>query len=258
MAKALGARAASTTADDALSVHGGKDFALEYWIGGIICDARIAEFFGRAAEIQAQGGADTIGGGKTCPSFSPCPSIALRGNSSAEKRCYMIRDAGPADAAMIAEIYNDAALNTTAIWNTTQVDADNRAAWLETRQQNGFPVLVFEDAGQVLAYASFGTFRPFDGFDLSVEHSIYAHPSARGRGIGTVLLQALIARAQKMGMHQMVAAISADNPGSIRLHERLGFTQTGQMPEIGRKFGRWLDLVLLQKQLDTRPAPPAN
>ncbi|MGB1026747.1 MAG: GNAT family N-acetyltransferase, partial [Rhodospirillaceae bacterium] len=83
----------------------------------------------------------------------------------------------------------------------------------------------------------------------TVEHSVYVRPDLRGGGVGTALLQSVIDHARSAGHHVMVAAISADNGGSIRLHARLGFVETGRMPEVGTKFGRWLDLVLMQIQL---------
>ncbi|WP_339114330.1 N-acetyltransferase family protein [Thioclava sp. GXIMD2076] len=167
----------------------------------------------------------------------------------------MIRDARATDAEDILEIYNDAVETTTAIWNEILVDAENRRAWIAERQAAGFPVFVTEIDGKVMGYASYGPYRPHDGYALSIEHSVYVHPSMRGRGLGTPMLEALITHARAAGKHVMVAAISEDNPGSIRLHERLGFVETGRMPEVGRKFGRWLNLVLLQLKLDDRPAP---
>lgn len=165
-----------------------------------------------------------------------------------------IRDAVTTDAEGIAAIYNDAVLHTTAIWNEVQVDAANRVRWMTDRQALGYPVLVADDGhGQVLGYASFGDWRAFDGYRQTVEHSVYVHPNCRGQGIGRQLMQALIARARGLGKHVMVAAIEAGNTGSIALHLQLGFVQTGLMPEVGTKFGRWLDLAWLQLRLDEAP-----
>jgi L-amino acid N-acyltransferase YncA len=166
-----------------------------------------------------------------------------------------IRDAAAADAAGIAAIYNDAVERSTAIWNEILVDAPNRAAWIAARQAAGFPVLAAEEGGEILGYASFGDFRAFDGYRLTVEHSVYVRGDARGRGLGRALLSAVIARARGAGKHAMVAAIEAGNAPSIRLHEDLGFVRVGLMPQVGMKFGRWLDLALLQLTLDGRPTP---
>ncbi len=147
-----------------------------------------------------------------------------------------IRFADKADCAAITEIYNHAVLHTAAIWNDRTVDTDNRLAWYEARQLLGYPVLVSEENGVVTGYASFGDWRSFDGFRYTVEHSVYVHPAHQGKGLGRKLLSRLI---------------------DERLHHSLGFTVTAQMPQVGVKFGRWLDLTFMQLQLDEHAAPDA-
>ncbi|WP_374439396.1 GNAT family N-acetyltransferase [Pseudomonas panipatensis] len=167
----------------------------------------------------------------------------------------IIRDASEADLGGIRDIYNDAVRNTTAIWNDVEVDLDNRRAWFATRQQQGFPVLVAVAGDEVLGYASYGPWRAFDGFRETVEHSVYIRADQRGQGLGPQLMRALIERARGQGLHVMVAAIESGNAASIALHQRLGFTHNGQMPQVGQKFGRWLDLTFMQLILDPRSAP---
>lgn len=168
-----------------------------------------------------------------------------------------IVDADESHCDAIAAIYNHAVARTTAIWNDVPVDAANRRAWLIARRQAGFPVIVALDAGgTVLGYASFGDWRAFDGYRHTVEHSVYVHPDQLGAGIGKALMQALIVRARQAGKHVMIAGIEALNEGSIRLHERLGFRQVGLLPQVGTKFGRWLDLCFMQLTLDARSVPP--
>ena len=166
-----------------------------------------------------------------------------------------IRDADLADIPGITPIYNDAVVNTTAIWNDTQVDDRNRQDWYAARRQSGYPVLVAVEDGKVLGYASFGDWRAFDGYRHTVEHSVYVHRDHRGQGLGVALMEALIARARALGKHVMVAGIDASNTGSIALHEKLGFTQVGHLPQVGTKFGKWLDLAFLQLTLDARTDP---
>lgn len=159
----------------------------------------------------------------------------------------IIRDAISADLPAIRDIFNDAVLNTTAIWMDSTVDLANREAWFAARAQQGYPILVvLDDSSEVVGYASFGDWRPFDGFCNTVEHSVYVRADQRGKGLGPLLMQALIGRAKACGKHVLVAAIESGNAASIRLHERLGFSITGQMPQVGRKFGRWLDLTFMQ------------
>jgi L-amino acid N-acyltransferase YncA len=168
-----------------------------------------------------------------------------------------IRDAVHADLPAIRDIYNDAVLNTLAIWNEQTVDLGNRQAWFAARQARGYPILVaVNEAGDVLGYASFGDWRPFEGFRHTVEHSVYIRSDQRGQGLGPLLMQALIERARGCGKHVMVAAIESGNTASIRLHERVGFTLNGQMPQVGVKFGKWLDLTFMQLMLAPGAQPP--
>jgi phosphinothricin acetyltransferase len=169
----------------------------------------------------------------------------------------IIRDALETDLPALRDIFNDAVLNTTAIWMDTTVDLANRQAWFAARAQQGYPILVAESpAGEVVGYASFGDWRPFDGFCHTVEHSVYIRADQRGNGLGPLLMTALIERARACDKHVMVAAIESGNAASIRLHERLGFVSTGQMPQVGRKFGRWLDLTFMQLILTPQRSAP--
>ena len=169
----------------------------------------------------------------------------------------LIRDALETDLPALRDIFNDAVLNTTAIWMDNVVDLANRQAWFAARAQQGYPILVAENAdGEVVSYASFGDWRPFDGFCHTVEHSVYIRADQRGKGLGPQLLTALIERAKACDKHVMVAAIESGNAASIGLHQRLGFAITGQMPQVGRKFGRWLDLTFMQLILTPERSAP--
>ncbi|MFN3720896.1 MAG: GNAT family N-acetyltransferase [Rhizobium rhizophilum] len=161
----------------------------------------------------------------------------------------ILRDATEADLPAILAIYNHAVAETTAIWNEILVDLDNRQAWFEARQARGFPILVAEIDGRIAGYASYGDWRAFDGFRQSVEHSVYVEKDFYGRGLGKALMTALIERATLGGIHVMVAAIEAGNQGSIALHTRLGFRLVGTHHEVGKKFGRWLDLTMMELKL---------
>ncbi len=149
----------------------------------------------------------------------------------------------------ILAIYNHAVEHTTAIWNEALVDLENRHAWWRGRTEAGLPVLVAVNDGMVAGYASYGPFRAFDGYRLTVEHSVYVAEWARRQGAATALLHALEDHARTAGLHVMLGGIAADNEASLRLHGRLGFSETGRLPQVGQKFGRWLDLVFMQKML---------
>jgi phosphinothricin acetyltransferase len=161
-----------------------------------------------------------------------------------------IRDAKEADAGGILGIYNDAVANTTAIWNDQLASLESRLAWLRERKQSGYPVLVAAEGTDILGYASFGAFRPWDGYRHTVEHSVYVGGAARKRGIGRALMDELIVRARAMEKHVMIAGIEATNAPSLELHARLGFAKVGHLRAVGRKFDRWLDLVFMQLMLD--------
>jgi phosphinothricin acetyltransferase len=162
---------------------------------------------------------------------------------------FVIRPALDRDLAAITAIYNDAVLNTTAIWNDGVVPVENRRAYVEARRALGYPVLVADEDGAVLGYGALGDFRAFDGDRFTVEDSIYVAESARRRGVAAALLEALIDEARRLRKHVMLAAITGDNDVSIRLHARHGFTEVGRLPEVGFKFGRWQELVLMTKML---------
>lgn len=166
---------------------------------------------------------------------------------------YFIRPATEADLPGILEIYNDAVVNTLAIFNETMVDLENRKDWLKQRRAQGYPVLVAVRDDVVLGYATYGDWRPFEGFRHSREHSIYVRADARGTGIGRALMVELIEYAKEQNVHVLVAAIEASNEASIRLHENLGFVQNGRFHEVGQKFGQWLDLVFMQLKVKGTP-----
>jgi L-amino acid N-acyltransferase YncA len=161
-----------------------------------------------------------------------------------------LRDASEADAQGILRIYNDAVANTTAIWNDQPSSLEARIAWLTERQQSGYPVVVAAAGPDIMGYASFGAFRPWDGYRHTVEHSVYVDGAARRKGIGHALMDRLIARARDMSKHVMVAGIEAANEPSLRLHAQFGFTQVGRLRSVGRKFDRWLDLIFMQLMLE--------
>lgn len=161
-----------------------------------------------------------------------------------------IRDAVESDMAAIAAIYNEVLANSTAIFNEQPTTAEERLDWWRGRCRQGFPTLVADD-GAVTGYASYGDFRSWPGYRYTVEHSVHIRAGQRGRGVGTELMRTLIERARQAEKHVMVGGIDADNAASLRFHQRLGFEQVAHLREVGFKFGRFLDLIFVQRVLGT-------
>ena len=166
-----------------------------------------------------------------------------------------VRDAGVDDLPEILDIFNEAIANSTAVWFDSLDDLQGRRRWFDARHARGFPILVAVEDGSVLGYSTFAEFRAWHGYRHTVEHSIHVRADRRRSGIGRVLLSALIERATASRAHAMVGAIEALNHASLALHRGLGFKEVARMPEVGCKFGRWLDLVLVQRLLDSRKTP---
>lgn len=158
----------------------------------------------------------------------------------------ILRDATLDDCPAILKIMNDAILHSTALYDYTCRSNEYIVEWFTKKQEQGLPVLVAESQGVVAAYASYGIFRPFEGFRFSVEHSIYIDQNFQRQGIGKKLLKLLIEKARGQGMHTMLGGIDAENYGSITLHKQFGFQEVGRLNQVGFKFDRWLDMVFLQ------------
>lgn len=156
----------------------------------------------------------------------------------------------------ILAIFNDAILNSTALYDYKPRTKEMMAAWFEAKAKGRFPVIGLEnESGELIGFASLGTFRAFPAYKYTVEHSVYVDARFRGQGIGKRLLQEIITAAQQQDFHIMVGAIDTSNTVSIRLHESMGFTHCGTIRQAGFKFDRWLDLAFYQLILVT-PAHP--
>lgn len=160
-----------------------------------------------------------------------------------------VRDAQASDLSQMLAIYNRAIECTTAVFHYRPRSEEQYAAWFRDKQALKLPVLVASVGTKVVGSATFGPFRAWPGFKYTVEHSLYVAEGARRNGTGRALLTALMDRAERYDLRVMVAGVDADNEPSLRLHASLGFEKVGHLPEVGFKFGRYLDLVLLQKIL---------
>lgn len=157
-----------------------------------------------------------------------------------------IRKATEQDLPAMLDIYNDIIANTTAVWHYEPHTLEMRKEWFDQRQQQGFPVFVADEAGKILGFSTYGSFRPWPGYSKTVENSVYVASDSRGKGVAKLLLPPLIEAARQSGIHAIVAGIDADNEISIALHKKFGFVEVAHFKEVGWKFGRWLDLKFLE------------
>jgi phosphinothricin acetyltransferase len=171
-----------------------------------------------------------------------------------------VRAATEADLPAIVELQNAFLSTTTIEWTDTAHTVPERAEWLQRQQAFHHPVLVATALDEVVGWCSFSDFRDstkWPGYRFTVEHTVHVREDQWGTGVGRTLMTRLFESACSLGKHVMVGAVTGENEASIRFHERLGFVEVARMPHVGAKFGRWLDLVLLQRQLDELPLPPA-
>jgi phosphinothricin acetyltransferase len=149
------------------------------------------------------------------------------------------------DQSAILDIYNEAVLNTTATFDTEERTMEKQLLWFHSHRQR-HPVMVAEVAGSILGWASMSPWSERSAYDASVEVSVYVHADHRGNGVGTRLLELITLAGKEAGNHTVISRITSGNDVSIHLHEKLGYRIVGTLKEVGFKFGRYLDVVLLQ------------
>ena len=155
-------------------------------------------------------------------------------------------------AGQILAIFNEAILNSTALYDYKPRTLDSMGVWFENKRKGNFPVLgLVSDSEELLGFASYGTFRAWPAYKYSVEHSIYVAAQHRGKGLGKKLLQHTIDEARIQNYHVLIGGIDSQNTASIRLHRQFNFEHAGTLRQVGYKFGRWLDLEFYQLILAT-------
>ena len=157
----------------------------------------------------------------------------------------ILRDAKPADAAEIAAIWNPVIRDTTVTFNPVEKTTADIAAMIANRPA----FVVGTDGAQVKGFATYDQFRAGLGYAQAIEHTVIVAADAKGQGVASALMHDLFAHARARDMHTMWAGVSAENPAGVAFHTALGFEIIGILPEVGRKFDRWIDLVLMQKRL---------
>jgi phosphinothricin acetyltransferase len=159
-----------------------------------------------------------------------------------------VRVASPDDVPRLTAIYNHYVRETAVTFDTEEVTVEQRRHWFDEHGPSGrHQLLVAECAGEPIGYAATGTFRVKRAYETSVEMSIYVDPGATARGIGTALYRALLPRLEREDVHRALAGITVPNPASFALHRRFGFREVAHFSENGRKFGRYWDVVWLER-----------
>lgn len=160
----------------------------------------------------------------------------------------LIRPATAADAAATAAIYNDEVAHSTVTFDLVTRSVEEQAAWLDARS-GALEVVVAERGGEIAGFASLSPYRDRPAYRTTVEDSVYVHRDHRGTGVGQALLAEIVDIAAQRGFHSVIGRIVGGHDASIRLHRSVGFELVGVEREVGRKFGRWLDVVVMQKLL---------
>jgi L-amino acid N-acyltransferase len=156
----------------------------------------------------------------------------------------------------ILDIFNDAILTSTALYDYKPRTMDMMASWFEAKTKGNYPVIGFvTPEGQLMGFGSYGTFRAWPAYKYTIEHSLYVARAFRGAGLGRKLLQEIITCAQQQNYHVLVGGIDSQNAASIALHKKFGFEHAGTIRQAGFKFGRWLDLDFYQLTLNTPSEP---
>lgn len=163
---------------------------------------------------------------------------------------FSIRPATPADVAAVTRIYAHAVEHGTATFELSPPDEAEMDRRMTVLREGGFPYLVADLGGIVVGYAYAGPYRPRPAYRYTVEDSVYIDPAMHRRGVGRVLLDRLLAEAEQGGFRQMIAVIGdSAQVGSIELHRAAGFKTVGTLENVGYKFERWLDTVVMQRPI---------
>lgn len=161
-------------------------------------------------------------------------------------------------AEAILAIFNEAILNSTVVYAYKPRTMESMADWFETKRKGNYPVIGLEnEAGELMGFSSYDTFRVFPAYKYTVEHSVYVEARFRGQGLGKRLLREIIDAAQRQNYHTLIGVIDSANTVSISLHEAFGFNLCGTIPEVAFKFGDWLDVLFYQLILST-PSQPVD
>ncbi|MFA5045711.1 MAG: N-acetyltransferase family protein [Paludibacter sp.] len=169
---------------------------------------------------------------------------------------FQLKDCTEKQLPEILAIFNEAILNSTALYDYKPRTLDMMYSWYADKQKGNYPVIgAFDQEGTLLGFMSYGVFRVRPAYKYTIEHSVYVRSDMRGQGIGKVLLKEIIKKAEEQNYHVLIGGIDASNSASIQLHEKEGFVSCGLIKQAGYKFGKWLDLAFYQLILKTPENP---
>ena len=159
-----------------------------------------------------------------------------------------LRPAGLDDAEAIREIYNHEVATGTATFDLEPRSLVDQRSWLSERS-GAHVVVVAEIDGEIVGFGALSRYKDRPAYNTTVEDSVYVAPGSQGLGVGIALMEALLAKAADHGFHTVIARIGSESDASVALHAKAGFVEIGREREVGRKFGRWIDVVIMQHML---------
>jgi len=180
---------------------------------------------------------------------TPATDPARRHTGDMPTPAVSTRDATMADAEAIRAIYNAEVSTGTASLDVEPRSIEAQQAWMEQRSGAHLVIVAALESGEIAGFASLSRYKEKHGYLPTVENSVYVHPDHQRKGVGQKLMKHLLELAADHGFHSIIARISAENDGSVLLHETVGFEHIGREREVGRKFGRWVDIVVMQYML---------
>ena len=154
-----------------------------------------------------------------------------------------IRDVQERDLPAMLEIYNQIIRDTKAVWKTQETNLAERKVWFTKLKKDNFPILLAEKQKELVGFCSLNHFRVGEGYFTTAEHTVHTSANHRNQGIGRALMKQIILRAKQMKLHCIVGGIDGSNQVAHKFHQSLGFQNCGELPETGKKFGKWLNLT---------------
>lgn len=169
--------------------------------------------------------------------------------SEANTNAIIVRKAKLKDLDAIRTLYNYEILNNTSVYHYETRTEKEMLNWFQQKQSLDEPIYVALLEEEAIGFITYGTFRPWKGFQFTVEYTLHIQKGQQGRGVGKLLLEHLLEYAKSKGIHRMIGGVDAQNTKALAFHESMGFERVGHLKEVGYKFDQWLDLVFYQRNV---------